>query len=232
MGNLEPVPDGDVAAAAVARASQLWSMGEPRAARELLKETVRATPQLTAPRRALAELYRETGCPDQAGRWGISIPGWTTPLERDRLARLLASSSVAWDDVGEFLALPDADTVAELRVLLDGPVESYRHQFGIDALPRSGGGGYLVGMVVLAWLATVLVGLIGAVVIIGLALVRFADPQQSARLVGACVLLAGAFALTTTSIAFAVGRERWIAAVFGACAVGCGSIAGNLLISG
>jgi hypothetical protein len=33
------------------------------------------------------------GYPDQAGRWGIVIEGWTTERERDRLARLIASGT-------------------------------------------------------------------------------------------------------------------------------------------
>lgn len=102
----------------VARARAHAERGNARAAIALLKPLVERTRHATEARLALAEIYRELRAPDQAGRWGIAIDGWTTPFERDRLARTLALHS----DPMVFLKLPgsapqpaDLDEVLDLR---------------------------------------------------------------------------------------------------------------------
>jgi len=94
---------------AATRARQLWEEGLRSEILTLLKQRVREEPTDRACRLVLAELYRELVAPDQAGRWGIAFPAWTTDVERDRLARMIAHSGIADDEIPAFLALPPAD---------------------------------------------------------------------------------------------------------------------------
>lgn len=59
---------------------------ETRERRDRLLEEV--THRATA-RIELAELYRDLGHIDQAGRWGISVEGWTRNRERDAYTALI-----------------------------------------------------------------------------------------------------------------------------------------------
>jgi len=59
---------------------------ETRERRDRLLEQVTTHP---AVRNELAELYRELGHVDQAGRWGISVEGWTRNRERDAYIALI-----------------------------------------------------------------------------------------------------------------------------------------------
>jgi hypothetical protein len=101
------------------RARELAASGNYRAALNLLREqAVRDQPPYRS-RLALAGLYRELECPDQAGRWGIISDGWTSPLEQDRLARLLAASGVPAKSTRVFLRIPhDADDPADLAAVI------------------------------------------------------------------------------------------------------------------
>lgn len=99
----------------IARAHAHAERGEVRAAVELLKPYAAAEQPPYEKRRALAQLYRDLGAPDQAGRWGIVIDGWTTPFERDRLARAL----VSYNRPSTFLSLPaNAPEPADLPAVL------------------------------------------------------------------------------------------------------------------
>ncbi len=120
----------------LSRSAAAWAAGRRGDALRLLKDAVRADRTRAGARLALAERYREMGNPDQAGRWGIAIEGWATDLERDRLARLLASSWVRNQDVTEFLALPPGELPAPVVELLAGPVERYRERFDLEARER------------------------------------------------------------------------------------------------
>ncbi|UQB14989.1 tetratricopeptide repeat protein [Clavibacter nebraskensis] len=121
-----PVPDDPEAPT---RARLLWDEGDRAEALALLKEHVRADPTDGAARLALAELYRELIAPDQAGRWGIAVPGWTTEVERDRLARMIAHSGVADHEIPAFLALPaEAELHAEVAALMPA-IEMHRADF-------------------------------------------------------------------------------------------------------
>ncbi|NQX15733.1 DUF6584 family protein [Rathayibacter sp. VKM Ac-2857] len=121
--------------AAVARAEQLWRNGRRAQALELLKLRVRRAPDESAARLALAGLYRELGAPDQAGRWGIVFADWTTPLERDRLARLLGASGVRVADVPEFLALPSHSFPDRYAEVLE-EAERYRERYRVTSFSR------------------------------------------------------------------------------------------------
>lgn len=113
---------------AIERARQFRSAGLTSAALDVLKERVRRRPVERTARQALAEHYRAMGAPDQAGRWGIAVPGWTTATERDRLARMLAASGVGVEDVNRFLELPVDERPGELAEVL-ASAETYRTRF-------------------------------------------------------------------------------------------------------
>jgi len=120
------VPD---APDAPTRARLLWDEGDRAEALALLKGHLRDEPGDTRARLALAELYRELIAPDQAGRWGIASPGWTTEAERDRLARMIAHSGIADHEIPGFLALPaEADLHAEVAGLMPA-IEMHRADF-------------------------------------------------------------------------------------------------------
>ncbi|QOD44284.1 hypothetical protein H9X71_02730 [Clavibacter zhangzhiyongii] len=98
----------------VDRARTLWDAGRRRDAIVELRTRVRREPGDAVARLLLASWYREVRAPDQAARWGIALPGWTTPRERELLARLIASSGVRDEDLGRFLALPAGERPGEL----------------------------------------------------------------------------------------------------------------------
>ncbi|MGJ1428786.1 hypothetical protein ACR8AL_10035 [Clavibacter sepedonicus] len=99
---------------AVDRARTLWADGRRRDAIVELRTRVRKEPGDAVARLLLASWYREVRAPDQAARWGIALHGWTTPRERELLARLIASSGVRDEHLGRFLALPAGERPAEL----------------------------------------------------------------------------------------------------------------------
>jgi len=98
----------------VDRARTLWDDGRRREAIVELRDRVREEPCDAVARLLLASWYREVRAPDQAGRWGIALPGWTTARERELLARLIASSGVRDEHLGRFLALPAGERPVEL----------------------------------------------------------------------------------------------------------------------
>ena len=74
--------------ARIEAARELASDGRFRDAVDLLKEAIAGHPADIDARVTLAELYRERGHPDQAGRWGALVPGWATDAELRSCARL------------------------------------------------------------------------------------------------------------------------------------------------
>ena len=66
----------------LAEARARVARGDQRAAIDGLKATFFRDTRLLNARIALSTLYRELGYPDQAGRWGYIIPGFTTEGER------------------------------------------------------------------------------------------------------------------------------------------------------
>lgn len=129
---------------AIASARALINAGNVKAALEVLRKAAEQDRPPFETRRALAEIYRGLNSPDQAGRWGIVLDGWTTPIERDRLARMIAASGLSERWTRAFLAIPpDVPDPAELRdVLILVPL--YRQKFGERAtrefvLRESGG---------------------------------------------------------------------------------------------
>lgn len=114
----------------VERARALAAAGNRRAALLLLRELATRERPPYRSRLALAQLYREMRCPDQAGRWGIISEGWTSEYEQDRLARLLAASGVTNQSARDFLRIPhDVEDPSELPGVL-ARVPTYRARFG------------------------------------------------------------------------------------------------------
>lgn len=241
-----PGPHALYVALRINRSRQLHAAGNRRGAVELLKTHVRRDPESMELRIALAELYRDMGHSDQAGRWGIAVEGWTTSIERDRLARLLASSRVTDQDIEEFLVLPPGMVTArpDIVALLDGPVAHYREHFAArnrERLDRylsastdkrgakfttaaSVGFGFAISALVLGILAVFVAAVFG-----------FADSSGLARYVLlASVALAG-FALLMLTAA-AVAQRRWTRRTASLCLCGLlvtvGSIVGFVAMAG
>lgn len=120
----------------VAKADALWFRGDRAAALALLRARARSRPDDHRVRLALAERYRSIEAPDQAGRWGITVEGWTTERERDRAARLIAASGVQGSDLASFLALPEGPLPRAVEELLP-EVDEYRERFRQTARDRS-----------------------------------------------------------------------------------------------
>ena len=74
----EPFPHDPSGTAGSATAS--------KEARSRLRQRIHRDPGDTAARAELAQLHRDAGHADQAGRWGLLVPGWTTPAERRAFA--------------------------------------------------------------------------------------------------------------------------------------------------
>lgn len=145
----------------IERARELFALGRHRAALDLLRPKAAGENAPFDNRRALAELYREMGCPDQAGRWGIILDGWTTEFEQDRLARLLAANGVSKRSARSFLAVPSqVRELPALNALLEQQVPAYRERFRAAAAgpamsPSDRAGGVAVALGVMAALSAV-----------------------------------------------------------------------------
>ncbi|TQK20861.1 hypothetical protein FBY40_3405 [Microbacterium sp. SLBN-154] len=155
-------------------AQDLVDRGQSREAIRVLRREVEMDEAPYDVRLMLAELYRSLGCPDQAGRWGIVVKGWTTPIERDRLGRLLGASGPPQSWRGELLALPGSmrdnpDLIEVLEVIAPAHRERFRARLGhypperpsksVETLETVAGLGILVGIVAL------LLGGLGAFVV-------------------------------------------------------------------
>lgn len=104
---------------AIARAEAMRASGDRAKGIQSLRSRVEAHPAELAARRLLAEWYRDDGTHDQAGRWGVALPGWTTTYERDRAARLFAASYPVGGDVRAFLHLPAGPMPEDARLLAE-----------------------------------------------------------------------------------------------------------------
>lgn len=191
----------------LSRSAAAWAAGRRGDALRLLKDAVRADRTRAGARLALAERYREMGNPDQAGRWGIAIEGWATDLERDRLARLLASSWVRNQDVPEFLALPPGELPAPVVELLAGPVERYRERFDLQARERPES--LPSGSAVMEWFWGIFVAalVIIPILTVGLAFFGVADVGTVRWLVFALVALLGLALIATALVLYRQGAS-------------------------
>lgn len=128
----ERVPEHEV----ISRAAERWAAGARADALTALRASLRVAPGSLDVRLALVERYRELGAPDQAGRWGLAVPGLTTTRERDRAARLFAASGVDEDELAEFIAMPDGSALPTEVVALLPDVDRYREAFRRKSFSR------------------------------------------------------------------------------------------------
>lgn len=128
----ERVQDHEV----IQRAAERWASGAHADALASLRTRVRAAPAALDVRLALVDRYRELGAPDQAGRWGLAVPGLTTPEEQDRAARLFAASGVDESELATFMALPEGSALLAEVVALLPEVDRYREVFQQKAFGR------------------------------------------------------------------------------------------------
>lgn len=128
----ERVQDHEV----IDRAADRWASGGRAEALASLRTRVRAAPAALDVRLALVERYRELGAPDQAGRWGLAVPGLTTPEEQDRAARLFAASGVDASELAMFLVLPEGTAMPAEAAALLPEIDRYREVFQQKAYAR------------------------------------------------------------------------------------------------
>lgn len=120
----------------VDRAAERWASGARAEALTLLRTRVRAAPSALDVRLALVERYRELGAPDQAGRWGLAVPGLTTAKEQDRAARLFAASGVEASELPTFMVLPEDSALPAEVIALLPEIDRYREVFQQKAFGR------------------------------------------------------------------------------------------------
>jgi hypothetical protein len=234
-----PVPHAPHIAGRISRSRWLYAAGKRRGALDLLKTDMRKYPESKELRLALAELYRDMGYPDQAGRWGIAVEGWTTPVEQDRLARLLASSGITDPDIEEFLGLSPAMVAArpDVIALITGPVARYRERFHARYRERadrdlrastdkrgarfttaaSVGFGFAIGTMLLGILSVFVAAAFG-----------FGDSPRFARYVLLASVGLDGFALLMLTAA-AVARRRWTSGTASLCLGGLLVTVGSIL---
>jgi hypothetical protein len=184
----------------------------------MLKDAVRLDPSLDSVRRVLAERYREMGNPDQAGRWGISLDGWTTDLERDRLARLLAAAGIDESQAVHFLALPDGRVPDSVTELLEGPTSVYRDRFQArlreeyEVEDRSP----LFSPTIVIWALYMITGVGGAYTIFGFALFGSASSILARSIALASVGILVIALASSAAMAASIRAKGWAAG----CAMG------------
>ncbi|MET1053210.1 MAG: DUF6584 family protein [Mycetocola sp.] len=194
----------------IERAQAMWRDGDTQSALIELKTTVRERPDAEEARRVLVDFYREIRHLDQAGRWAIAIDGWTTELEKDRLARLLAQSPKARANLKKFLTLQgEPDDSPELRDLMAGPVEEYMSRFAASAAAADDGtSDYFFDIMAVGWVMLFIAYLLGLVAVYVSAVFGIGDPNGFARAVG----LVGASLTGLMLLAAAAGGlldRRW-----------------------
>ncbi|KRE24910.1 hypothetical protein [Agromyces sp. Soil535] len=172
----------------IARSRELFDLGRHRAAFDLLKPVAQTESAPFVHRRALAQLYRELGCPDQAGRWGIVLDGWTTDLEQDRLARLLAANGVPKRSVRGFLDVPsDGGSLPALNALVEDRVPAYRARFRTAAVGPPMTGGERAGSVGFGFGVAAGLGAVSGLIIVFLVALFGGDAQPASG--GAALLV-------------------------------------------
>lgn len=163
-----------------------------------------------AARLELAELYRAEGHPDQAGRWGISVDGWTTNRERDAYRALLRGrgpdaasmlrrlSGIA---PGETLTADARAVIAEAKVAPSAPRQFTGWRASLDICSRwTAGGIAAIGAVV---------GVPMLFVVFGAAFVGSSDLRMPARLTVTVASFCFAFA-AACRLPASILRRQWV----------------------
>jgi hypothetical protein len=96
--------------ALIARATMMAAQGRLSEAGRLLRARLKADPRDDSIRRALAELYRTAGFPDQAGRYEIAMPG-SVATERDAYLRFLVATAADEERIRSLSVLSESDAI-------------------------------------------------------------------------------------------------------------------------
>jgi hypothetical protein len=210
-----PVSQHQQEADEINRARQLIRVGKHSAARHALRAAVHEQPSSRSLRLLLAEQYREIDSPDQAGRWGILIDGWTTSREQDRLARLLASSRVTRHDVAAFLALPThtLDEYPTIVALLEGPVAHYRSRYDDKKYDRPNSlSRFFKAVAKAAWVTALVVVVVSLIALAIEWILTRDEPRVLTHVLGESGVVLVGFALLMNAAAVAAQRDlRWAA---------------------
>lgn len=189
--------------------------GRFREATELLRAAVANDPLNDAPRTALAGMYRDRGYPDQAGRWGATVPGWATDRELRSFARGF-DPGVGPERIAAVLKTTADRVPSELMELVrargrarSGPREKI-------SLGKVAGGAAGFALLTL---------LLGCVIVFVDAILGIGNPTMSARAVAVSFGLLGALSAALWVVRSVVKR-RWQSAVVSLLvAVALGSLA-------
>jgi hypothetical protein len=212
-------------------AQDLVDRGQSREAIRVLRREAETDEAPYDIRLMLAELYRSLGCPDQAGRWGIVVEGWTTPIERDRVGRLLGASGPPRSWREGLLALPrgtpdNPDLIEVLEVIAPAHRERFRAQLGhypperpsksVEALENVAGLGIIVGILAL------LLGGLGAYIVAPLS---FGASNSWVLLLGGIAAGLIGVGLIALGGAFLLKKKSWQSVIAIAAGVGILAVA-------
>jgi len=111
-------------------------------------------------RRELAETYRNLGHADQAGRWGLLVPGWGTEAEMVAFIRAFITPGIDEQRVEQLVVMPRGATLpGGIEALVKPPGRYYRRfrPFAEDMEYTSGilGSGVLIAAVATMLITTV-----------------------------------------------------------------------------
>jgi hypothetical protein len=101
--------------------------GRTRDALDTLRSRLRANPDEVDVRQELAEMYRTMGHPDQAGRWGSLLPGWSTLAEGNAFIHAFITPDIDEQRVEQLVAMPrGASLPPGIEKLVRPPNRYYR----------------------------------------------------------------------------------------------------------
>lgn len=96
----------------IERAQELGKSGHVRAGARLLRDRLAEDPSDNEMRRALAQIYRDAGHLDQAGRYEFGMP-YATPAEQDTYLRHVVAIGADEAYLRRLSILPDSVTIPE-----------------------------------------------------------------------------------------------------------------------
>jgi hypothetical protein len=112
---------------AIADARDALATGRTQDGLAILKARLRAHPDEMDVRRELAEAYRAIGHPDQAGRFGLLIPGWSSQAEHDAFIHAFMTPDIGEMRVEQLVILPrGAALPGGVEALVKPPGRFYR----------------------------------------------------------------------------------------------------------
>jgi hypothetical protein len=111
----------------IADARAALNSGRTQEGLTLLKSRLRAHPEELDVRRELAEAYRGLGHADQAGRFGLLIPGWSSQVEQEAFIHAFIAPEIGEMRVEQLVILPrGAALPGGIEALVKPPGRFYR----------------------------------------------------------------------------------------------------------